>query len=199
MKKIILYDNGGLYVIACQFVGMNECGEPELVVMTPAEPVTSLEAFMKENEISSMSLLCEEGQVASSVEVVRMLSPLLKYKDETILTDQINEMVRLGVMWADTTVLSSVIISKSKDEDAEHPYTLQMTLHDNKGVIRFGDYFDSLNEMLDCLSVFSYTLKDQAGIQLTMSLHFARQPNKPRVPQQYRHLFVEITYPYEES
>ena len=146
-----------------------------------------------------MSLLCEEGQVASSVEVVRMLSPLLKYQDETILTDQINEMDRLGVMWADTTVLSSVIISKSKDEDAEHPYTLQMTLHDNKGVIRFGDYFDSLKEMLECLSVFSHTLKDQAGIQLSMSLHFARQPKKPIVPQQYRQLFNEITYPYEES
>lgn len=51
MKKMFLYDSEGYEVIACQLMEESRCGEPQLVVVTPGKPVTSLETFMDDNEM----------------------------------------------------------------------------------------------------------------------------------------------------
>lgn len=166
MKKLYMYDNQGFYLITCEFVGMNECGDPQMVVVTPGEPVISLESFMNEEKIPEMRLLCEEGQPITSLRVVRLLSPLLKYQDVSIISDLVDQMDRMGIEWPDAPVEMSVIVSKSDFE--EDQYTLHLVLHDNERAIRFKNGFGSLQEMMECLNVFYQTLEDKASIHLKM-------------------------------
>ena len=127
MKKIFMYDTEGLYVVACQFVGVNECGEPQLVVMTPGEQVTSLETFMEDAEVDEMKLMvCKQS-----------------------------------------------------------------------GVVSCQNYFETLSEVLECISVFRKTFKVMADVELKMSLTFGRHYN-PEVPDKYKTMFDEINYPYAE-
>ena len=196
MKKLFMYDNRGFYLIACEFAGVNECGDPQMVVFTPGEPVTSLESFMKEEEIAEMRLLGEEGQPVTSLRVVRMLSPLLKYQDDSIISDLIDQMDRMGIEWPGKSVEMSVIVSKTDDEEVL--YTLHLVLHDNERAIRFKNEFGSLQEIMECLRVFYHTLEDKASIHLKMKLHFTRHCMPIIVPEEYKTMFDVITYPDEE-
>ena len=117
MKKIFMYDTEGLYVVACQLMGVNECGEPQLVVMTPGEQVTSLETFMEEAEVKKMKRLCEEGEKLSSYLLVGALSPLIKYCDDDVIKDLINDVSEFGIEWTKQPVKVSFYISKSTDKD----------------------------------------------------------------------------------
>lgn len=197
MNKIVMYDADGFYVINCQLVGMNECGEPQLVVMTPGLPVTSLEAFMDEVEIKKMNLLCEEGQKVSSSRIVRVLSPDIKYMDELLFAELLDDMKNLGVSWSNDPVKMTVTPYKSDDPDEDTPYTLLVLLHDHERSIRFENYFESLEEILECLNIFHLALKEKGGIEVKMKLCFSHH-YKPEVPAAFKEMFEEIHYPYEK-
>ena len=197
MKKIIMYDTEGLYVVACQLMGVNECGEPQLVVMTPGEQVTSLETFMEDAEVEEMKLLCEEGEKLSSLKLVRALSPLIKYNDQFVIMDLINDVSDLGIEWSKDPVKVSFFIGKSTDKDEELPFSLQLMVCKQNGVVSCLNYFETLSEVLECISVFSKTFKVVADIELKMRLTFARHYN-PEVPDKYKTMFDEINYPYAE-
>lgn len=197
MKKIIMYDTEGLYVVACQLMGVNECGEPQLVVMTPGEQVTSLETFMEEAEVKKMKLLCEEGEKLSSYLLVGALSPLIKYCDDDVIKDLINDVSEFGIEWTKEPVKVSFYISKSTDKDEECPLSLQLRVYKQSGIVSCSNYFETLSEVLECISVFSKTFKVVADIELKMRLTFARHYN-PEVPDKYKTMFDEINYPYAE-
>ena len=197
MKKIFMYDTEGLYVVACQFVGVNECGEPQLVVMTPGEQVTSLETFMEDAEVDEMKLLCEEGEKLSSLQLVGALSPLIKFNDQFLIMDLINDVSDLGIEWSKEPVKVSFYISKSTDKDEEFPFSLQLMVCKQSGVVSCQNYFETLSEVLECISVFRKTFKVMADVELKMSLTFGRHYN-PEVPDKYKTMFDEINYPYAE-
>ena len=197
MKKIFMYDTEGLYVVACQLMGVNECGEPQLAVMTPGEQVTSLETFMKEAEVKKMKLLCEEGEKLSSYLLVGALSPLIKYCDDDVIKDLINDVSEFGIEWTKEPVKVSFYISKSTDKDDECPLSLQLRVYKQSGVVSCSNYFESLSEALECISNFRQTFMVTADVQLNMSLTFGRH-YKPEVPDKYKTMFDEINYPYAE-
>lgn len=197
MKKFFMYDADGMYIVPCQLVGMNECGEPQLVVTTPGVPVTSLKTFMDDAEIRKMYYLCDEGQKLSSLRVVRVLSPIIKFMDQNFLENLIDDMKRFRLKWSKEPVKITAIPSKSADKDEESPYSLQIVLYDYEGIVSFEHYYSSFAEMLESLSIFQRTLKVKAGIELKMKLFFSRH-FKTEVPEEYKEIFDEIDYPYEK-
>lgn len=197
MKKIFMYDTEGLYVVACQLMGVNECGEPQLVVVTPGEQVTSLETFMEDAEVKKMKLLCEEGEKLPSLMLVGALSPLIKYCDQYVIMDLINDVSELGIEWSKEPVKVSFYISKSTDKDENFPLSLQLMVYKQSGVVSCQNYFKSLSEVLECISIFRKTFIVMADVQLKMSLVFGRH-YKPEVPDEYKTMFDEINYPYAE-
>ena len=196
MKKVFLYDSDGFEVIACQLMEESRCGEPQLVVVTPGKPVTSLQTFMDDINIKEMYFLCEDGETVPSKRVVRMLSPLIKYQDESIITDLIHDMDKLGIKRLKNSVRISMLAYKSNDPDEEPAYTLSIYFNDDEDPIRFDKYFDSLEEMLECLAIFHHAILMEAEINLSIKIHFGDKRND-EVPDKYLYMFDEISYRYE--
>ena len=197
MKKMFLYDSEGYEVIACQLMEESRCGEPQLVVVTPGKPVTSLETFMDDTDTKEMLFLCEDGETVPSKRVVRMLSPLIKDQDETPMTDLIHEMDKLGIKRSKDPVSIFMIAYKSNDPDDDKTYNLSVFLDDNEMPIRLKKSFYSLDILLESLTFFHHAIIEEAEIDLSIRIHFLGT-NKDEVPESVRYMFDKIHFSHEK-
>lgn len=197
MKKVFLYDSEGFEVIACQLMKETRCGEPQLVVVTPGKPVTSLETFMDDTLTKQMLYLCEDGETVPSKRVVRMLSPLIKEQDESLMTNLVHEMDKLGIKRSKDPVSIFMIAYKSNDPDDNKTYNLSVLLDDNEMPIRLTKCFYSLGLLLESLTFFHHAIIEEAEINLSIRIHFIG-PKKDEVPESVMYMFDKIHFSHEE-
>ena len=197
MKKVFMYDSEGFEVISCQLMEVNDCGEPQLVVMSPGKPVTSLEAFKAVMGTKEMFFLCEEGETVPSERVVRMLSPLIKEQDESLMIGLIHRMNKLGIKRSKDPVEISLIAYKSNDPNDNKTYNLSIIMNDNELPIRLTKCFYSLESLLEGLANFHHAILMEAEINLSIRIHFLNNKQN-EVPESYQYMFEKIIYSHEK-
>ena len=182
MKKIFMYDTEGLYVVPSS--------SAFLIISFAVASASAVMLFL--------TLPTGIGFIGMySYLLVGALSPLIKYCDDDVIKDLINDVSEFGIEWTKEPVKVSFYISKSTDKDEECPLSLQLRVYKQSGVVSCSNYFESLSEALECISNFRQTFMVTADVQLNMSLTFGRH-YKPEVPDKYKTMFDEINYPYAE-
>ena len=77
--RTFVYDNYGCDLLRCMFAGMNMDGRAQWLLDTPGKEAISLDDYMSQEDFKEkMTLLCDEGERPSVVDVVRMLGCALR-------------------------------------------------------------------------------------------------------------------------
>ena len=186
--RTFVYDNFGCDLLRCMFAGMNMDGKAQWLLDTPGKEAISLDDYISQEDFKEkMTLLCDEGERPSAIDVVRMLGCALKvnvngpYNDVYRLLSQMDDY---GLTWERDEVRWKVRMFKNPKSSRRSGYYSMIVSFDDidEETIVDVDGFTKVVDMLDTADDFFEVLRNEAGIRPVMRLEIERALNR-RLPK----------------
>ena len=186
--RTFVYDNYGCDLLRCMFAGMNMDGKAQWLLDTPGKEAISLDDYISQEDFKEkMTLLCDEGERPSAIDVVRMLGCALKvnvngpYNDVYRLLSQMDDY---GLTWERDEVRWKVRMFKNPKSSRRSGYYSMIVSFDDidEETIVDVDGFTKVVDMLDTADDFFEVLRNEAGIRSVMRLEIERALNR-RLPK----------------
>ncbi len=179
--RTFVYDNYGCDLLRCMFAGMNMDGRAQWLLDTPGKEAISLDDYMSQEDFKEkMTLLCDEGERPSIVDVVRMLGCALRVNVNSPYNDVarlLTQMKDYGLFWERGEVMLKIQLFKNPKTSRRSGYYSMIVSFDDidEETIVDVDGFTKVRDMLDTGDDFFEVLRNEAGFRPSMRLEIERE------------------------
>jgi hypothetical protein len=163
------------------FAGMNMDGRAQWLLDTPGKEAISLDDYMSQEDFKEkMTLLCDEGERPSVVDVVRMLGCALRVNVNSPYNDVarlLTQMKDYGLFWERGEVMLKIQLFKNPKTSRRSGYYSMIVSFDDidEETIVDVDGFTKVRDMLDTGDDFFEVLRNEAGFRPSMRLEIERE------------------------
>lgn len=175
MKKLFIYDDENYELLTCLLMGIDQNGNPQMVVTTPGIPVVSLqehqEGYLYED--SFYSYLGEAGDTVPAKEIIRLFSGyLLMAEDEhKDLSELIRNLELAGLKWDDKFLKFVFHVHHQKDSEGNDIMSLCMYLDGNRRTYMAHSHrCKTVRQVIDRIRQIMYEITFRADIPATCDL-----------------------------